>query len=59
MARSINSIPALGNPVTPKQVISALKAPLAAIPNDTSGNANEATVNAILAALRTLGFIAP
>lgn len=52
----LNSIPAMGNPVSKKQVHKALKAPLAAIA-DSDGTNNTATINAVLAALRTLGFI--
>jgi hypothetical protein len=55
----LNSLPALGNKVTKKNVQAALKAPLTAIPDDASGVGNQATVNAILATLRTLGFILP
>lgn len=56
---AFNSTPATGVPFGKKGIQAALKAPLTAIPNDASGAANQATVNAILAALRTLGFIAP
>lgn len=55
----LNSIPATGNRVGRKAVLGALKAPLAAIADDTSGTATGAKVNAILAHLRTLGLITP
>lgn len=55
----LNSRPATGIKIGMKTIQTALKAPLAAIPNDVSGAANQATVNAILATLRTLGFILP
>lgn len=55
----LNSIPATGNRVGAKAVLAALKAPLPAVPDTLSASADAPTINAILAALRTLGFLTP
>lgn len=44
---------------TGAEVVTSLGGALAAIPDDTSGSLNQATVNAILAGLRTLGVLTP